>query len=67
MANSMKLHADQITAEIIQTYDLLKNAAARSKNTTRSALYKQDWSDIKGQETEKKTANVQMLRTVGVM
>ena len=48
MANSTKLHADQITAEIIQTYDLLKNAAARSKNTTqsknttRSALYKQD-------------------------
>ena len=36
-------------------------------NTTRSALHKPQRSDKKGRETEKKTANVQMPRTVGVV
>ena len=55
----------QITAEIMQTYDLLKFAIARSTginfslcNTIRSALQKQEWSDKKGWETEKQTGNV---------
>ena len=66
----------QITAEIMQTYDLLKFTLARSKNdssffpynTIRNALHKQEWSDKKIERPKTvNTANAQMARTVGVV
>ena len=67
----------EITAEIMQTYNLLKFAIAQSNgstllkilpyNTTWSAFHKHEWSNKKGRETEKKTANEQKPRTVGVV
>ena len=47
--------------------NLKKNGIALSKNITRSALDKQELSDMKGREIEKKAANVQMSGTVGVV
>ena len=66
----------QITAEITQTYDLLKFTIARSNGSNFSLqhntkcppyLHKLQWRDKKGRETDKKTANVQIPRTVGVV
>ena len=69
-----------ITAEIMQTYDLLKFALARSNGSSfllitqyempfinKSEKKRSERSEKKGRKTEKYTANVQMARTVGVV
>ena len=63
----------QITAEIKQTYDLLKFAIARANGSIFSLWHNTKcptWTRVKqqkGRETEKKTENVQMPRNVGVV
>ena len=66
VSNSTKLHTD-ISGNHADLWPLLNGSNFFLSNTTRSALQKQEWSVIKGRETEKKTANVQMPRTVGVV
>ena len=67
VSNSMKQHTDNSGNHA----DLWPLARSYGSNfclyTIRSALHKQEWSNKKGWETEKWTANVQMARTVGAV
>ena len=64
----------QITAEIMQTYDLLKFALARSNGCSFLLITQDEKPFINKSEATKRskdqkkyTANVQMARTVGVV
>ena len=71
MLNSTKSNM-QITAEIMQTYDLLKLASARYNGCSFLLIkqYKMPFINnseaTKRSKDQKQTANVQMARTVGV-
>ena len=55
----------QITAEMTQTYDLLKFAIARSNGSNFSLQHKTKCPSETTMKRQKRSANVQMTRTVG--